>query len=334
MKSRALALVALLILTACVDPLADCPLPEDFDAALVNEVLVPAGGFYSANAANRTHRVYRPVGDPRPELVVHLPGHGNEPGNQTMLLQTAAFAGFRAIGLVWTNATLVASDCTTAADFNDCLETTRDDRGFGADPESVERELADLLTALHNDYPLDGWGDFLTAGAPNWGDIILTGYSEGGNQGAYMAKQVAFHSVILISGGGNFGTPPPNTTGVDPIADWLTQPGATPGDDQFALYHEGEPFAADYAVAYDAIGIPNPGFSRVAEDQIIGWPDFGYASRLVVYDLTAPVNPATYPNCDPHGTTVPDGCLDYGLGGTTYDLLKAHLYLFCRAGNR
>ena len=156
---------------------------------------------------------------------------------------------------------------------------------------------------------------------------------EGGNQAAYMAKQVAFHSVILMSGGGNFGTPPPNATG-DPVADWLTQPGATPGDDHFALYHQGETFSADYQVAYDAIGLPAPGFSRVAEDQVLGWPDFNYAARLEVHDLTAPLNPAGYPRCDPHGTTVPDACLDFGLGDPTYDLLKAHLYLFCRARNR
>jgi len=321
------------LLSACANPLANCPLPEDFNAALVSEVRNPSGGFYSANAANRTHRVYRPSGAPHPKLVVHLPGHSNEPENQTMLLETAAFAGFRAIGLVWTNGTLVSDDCATATDFNGCLKTTRDDRGFGSGPESVERELVDLLTALDTDYPLDGWGGFLTAGVPAWDAIILSGYSEGGNQGAYMAKQVAFHSVILISGGGNFGSPPPNSTG-DPIAAWLTKPGATPGDDHFALYHEGETFAADYVGAYDAIGVPSISFSRVAEDQITGWPDFGLASRLVVHDLTAPVNPATYPRCDAHGTTVPNSCLDFGLGGTTYDLLKAHLYLFCRAGNR
>lgn len=322
-----------ILLSACVNPLAGCPLPEDFDAALVSEVRNLSGGFYSANAADRTHRVYRPSGVPRAELVVHLPGHSNEPEDQTMLLETAAFAGFRAIGLVWTNGTLVANDCATATDFNDCLETTRDERGFGSNSESVQSELVNLLTALNTDYPLDGWGNFLSAGVPAWNVITLTGYSEGGNQGAYMAKQVAFHSVILISGGGNFGSPPPNTSG-DPVADWLTQAGATPGDDHFALYHEREPFAADYVGAYDAIGVPSISFSRVAEDQITGWPDFGLASRLVVYDLTAPVNPATYPQCDPHGTTVPNACLDFGLGGTTYDLLKAHLYLFCRAGNR
>jgi hypothetical protein len=334
MKPRALAVVALLLLlSACVEPLADCPLPEDFDAALLAEVRTPAGGFYPANAPGRSHRVYRPTADPRPELVVHLPGLSNEPENQTLLLEAAAFTGFRAIGLVWTNGTLVASDCEFAADFNDCLETTRDERGFAPDPESVQSELAVLLAALDVDYPLDGWGDFLTAGIPDWDEIVLTGYSEGGNQGAYMAKQVAFHSVILISGGGNFGTPPPNTTG-DPIADWLTQPGATRGDDHFAMYHEREPFAADYVGAYDTIGVPSISFSRVAEDQVTGWPDFGLASRLVVHDLSAPVNPATYPNCDPHGTTVPDACMDYGLGETTYDLFKARIYLFCRAGNR
>jgi hypothetical protein len=327
-----------LLLSACVSPYTDCPLPEAFGVSTFSEVLTPAGDYYPSNLVDpsnltRTHRVYRPTAAPRAELVVHLPGHGNEPENQTKLLQTAAFAGFRAIGLVWSNETLAASDCATAADFNDCLETTRDERGFSTDAGSVQRELTDLLTTLNNDYPADGWGDFLSSGVPAWDKIILAGYSEGANQGAYMAKQVEFKSVVLISGGGNFGVPPPNTSG-DPVADWMTQSGATPGYDHIALYHQGEPFAADYPVAYDAIGLGSVTFSRVPEDQVTGWPDFVFATRLEVHDLTAPVNPVNYPLCDPHGSTVPDTCLDYGLGEATYDLLKAHTYLFCFAASR
>lgn len=329
-----LAVVALaVLLSACVDPFANCPLPENFDAALTTEVRNLSGGFYSSNAANRTHRIYRPSAPARPELVVHLPGLTNEPENQTKLIQTAAYAGFRAIALVWRNGTLVANDCATAADFNGCLDATRTERGFGSDPESVQNELVTLLTALNTDYPLDGWADFLNGGLPAWDKIILTGYSEGGNQGAFMAKQVRFKSVILISGGGNFGVPPPNSSG-DPIAAWLTGVGATSGNDHFVLYHTGEPFAADYVVAYDAIGVIGSSFSRVAEDQTVGWPDFGLAARLVVHNLTAPLNPVNYPRCDPHGSTVPDTCLDFGLGAPTYDLMKAHTYLFCLAGSR
>jgi hypothetical protein len=282
----------------------------------------------------RTHRVYSPSGTPRDELVVHLPGHGNEPGNQVKLLQTAAFAGFRAIGLVWSNETLVSDDCATAVDFNDCLETTRDERGFGSSAGSVQFELTELLTALAADYPADGWGDFLVASEPAWSKIILAGYSEGANQAAYMAKQVEYKSVVLISGGGNFGVPPPNSV-TDPVADWLTVAGATPGYDHIVMYHEGEPFAAAYPVAYDAIGVGTQTFSRVPEDQVTGWPNFVLATRLEVHYLTTPVDPTNYPRCaDPHGSTVPDTCLDYGLGEATYDLLKAHTYMFCFAGSR
>ncbi len=331
---RALSAIAVsLVLSACASPYTNCPLPETFNASLFNEVLTPSGDYYPSNLATRTHRIYRPSGAPRPELVVHLPGHGNEPENQTKLPQTASFAGFRAIGLVWLNETLVSDECASEADFNGCLESMRTDRGFGADAGSVQRELTDLLTALNADYAADDWGDFLVSGAPAWDKIILTGYSEGANQGAFMAKQVEFKSVVLISGGGNFGVPPPNSE-TDPVADWLTQPGATPGYDHIAMYHEGEPFAAAYPVAYDAIGLGPQTFSRVPEDQTTSWPDFVFASRLEVHDLTSPVNPADYPQCDPHGSTVPDTCLDYGLGQTTYDLLKAHTFLFCFAGSR
>lgn len=320
------------MLAACAYPYTDCPLPQDFNESLVIEVLNPSGSQYSANAPGRQHRVYRPSGTPRAQLVMHLPGHDNEPGNQTMLLKTAAFAGYRAIGLVWTNATLAADDCSGAgsnAAFNDCLESTRDERGFGTGSESVQNELADLLAALDADHPTDGWGGFLVGGVPDWSNIILDGYSEGGNQTAYMAKQVAYYNVILISGGGNFGVPPPNASG-DPVADWMTQPGATPGGRHLALYNVGEPFASDYATAYDVIGVPTSTFERVPEDQGTGWPDFDKASRLKVDALTSPVsNP--YPLCDPHGTTVPDSCLDYGLGESTYDLMKAHLHLYCMA---
>jgi hypothetical protein len=320
-------------LLACASPYADCPLPETFDVSLFDEVQTPSGNYYPSNLNTRTHRVYKPSAAPRPELVVHLPGHGNEPENQTKLVQTAAFAGFRAIGLVWSNETLAADDCTSDPNFNDCLETTRTERGFGAGVGSVQRELTDLLTALDTDYPADGWGDFLDSGVPDWDKIILAGYSEGANQGAFMAKQVEFKSVVLISGGGNFGVPPPNSM-TDPLADWLIQPGATPGYDHIALYHEGEPFAAAYPVAYDAIGLGTLSFARVPEDQTTGWPDFLFASRLEAHFLTSPVNPTDYPQCEPHGSTVPDTCLDYGLGQATYDLLKAHTYLFCFAGSR
>lgn len=334
-RSRStLVLAALpLLLAACVDPYANCPLPENFNTALISEVRNLSGGFYAAQAADRTHRVYRPSAAPRPELVVHLPGLTNEPGNQVKLLETAAYAGFRAIGLVWRNGTLVSSDCTTAVDFNACLSDTRTERGFGSDAESIQSELTTLLNSLHADYPLDGWGDFLSGGLPAWGKIILSGYSEGGNQAAFMAKQVRFNSVVLISGGGNFGTPPPNTSG-QPLAAWLSLPGATSGADHFALYHTGEPFAADYVAAYDAIGIIASSFSPVPQNQVVGWPDFGLAARLVVDNLTSPANPTNYPRCDPHGSTVPDTCLDFGLGAATYDLMKAHTYLFCLAGSR
>lgn len=321
------------LLSACVDPFSDCPLPENFDAALVTEVHNPSGGHYSSAAANRYHRIYRPSASARPQLVVHLPGLSNEPENHTQLIKTAAYTGFRAIALVWRNETLASDDCATAADFNVCLDATRTERGFGGDAQSVQSELATVLSALNADHPLDGWADFLNGGLPAWEKIILTGYSEGGNQSAFMAKQVRFNSVILISGGGNFGVPPPNSTG-DPIADWLNRAGATSGSDHFVLYHTGEPFSADYVAAYDAIGVTASSFSRVPEDQTPGWPGFGLAARLVVHNLTTPANPVNYPRCDPHGSTVPDSCLDFGLGAPTYDLMKAHTYLFCLAGSR
>jgi hypothetical protein len=321
------------LLSACAYPFTDCPLPRDFNDSLVIEVLNQSGSQYSSNVAGRQHRAYRPSGTPRAQLVVHLPGHGNEPGNQTMLVKTAAFAGYRAIGLVWTNDTLVSEDCAGEVNdtaFNDCLESTRNERGFGTSPGSVQHELVDLLAALDADHPSDGWGAYLVAGVPDWSRIILDGYSEGGNQAAYMAKQVAFYNVILISGGGNFGIRPPNASG-DPVADWMTQPGATLGGRHYAIYNVGEPFASDYATAYDVLGIPTSVFLRVPEDQGAGWPDFDKTSRLKVYALTSPTS-SPYPKCDPHGTTVPDSCLDYGLGESTYDLMKAHLFLYCMAG--
>ncbi|MBM3341050.1 MAG: hypothetical protein FJY56_02910 [Betaproteobacteria bacterium] len=70
------------------------------------------------------------------------------------------------------------------------------------------------------------------------------------------------------------------------------------------------------------------------QNQVVGWPDFGLASRLIVDNLTSPANPVNYPRCDPHGSTVPDACLDFGLGAATYDLMKAHIHLFCLAGSR
>ena len=84
------------------------------------------------------HRVYVPDGTAQqPPAVVFLPGSGMEPEKHDLVLQMAAYAGYRTIGLAYDNVGMVATLCGTPTCAEDCGERLHIERITGQDVSPV-----------------------------------------------------------------------------------------------------------------------------------------------------------------------------------------------------
>jgi len=278
----------------------------------------------------------------RDELVVFYQGSKQEPENHRNILSTAAYAGFRVVG-VQTQSTpkpLVECNENHPDQYDACVASMHRAKIYGSehadflsvtDDKSVVGRTHEALVDLEERFPGEGWSAYfepLPDGAVDhenyihWDKVILSGFSQGAQKTAVLAIDHWLDGVVVISG-------PPDDT------DWVT-PGATPTCAWWALHHADEDWSDYHGFNYDILGFaepvdhPSEPLPEALCDE--AWPPYQGSQRLV--SALRAADSCTSP--DPaHGSMANDVCMnvDEGEPGDPFALFRTYLYAYCAAGH-
>jgi hypothetical protein len=152
---------------------------------------------------------YNPTlqGSFRHVLIVYLPGSFDNPLNTLLFPSYAANNGFHAVSLKYENRVAAKSACGSSTD-SLCFSKYRQEIVTGTDvsdevdvdsTNSIENRLVKLLIYLDNNYPSEGWGQYIENGQPIWSKIIVAGHSQGGGHAAYMGLSKPLNRVLMFS---------------------------------------------------------------------------------------------------------------------------------------
>lgn len=194
---------------------------------------------------------------PDTELVVMMTGTGGRPEYMAPIINFAADQGYRAVGVSFPTRPAVVQVCATRPD-PDCSGDFRRKRLYGEGDfaliddvlnETIVHRLTLLLRHLDRTHPDEGWGAYLRGDKPDWSRIIVSGQSQGAGMAAYIAKRELVARAVLFS------SPWDYSPGPTPAA-WLDDPGVTPPDRWYGVYHRDETAADLLARSYAILGIP------------------------------------------------------------------------------
>ncbi len=237
-------------------------------------------------------------------LFLFLVGTGGKPENQQLILKTGAACGYHAIGLMYPNTPSVGSLCGNSTDA-EAFWNARREILTGQDlsalvsissTECLEHRLAALLSHLAAAYPNEGWGEFLSAGQPDWARVTVGGHSQGGGHAAVLGKLHPVARVVCLSSPADWqnlpGTP----------ATWYTKPGATPPERVYGFSHLLDELVAwpQLTLIWTALGLDAFGVS-VSVDGVAA--PYASTHRLTTSlpHATAPLYPSPF-----HSATVVD----------------------------
>jgi hypothetical protein len=191
-------------------------------------------------------------------LAVFMPGTAGKPEFGLTILKAIAAQGYRVIGLQYENVPAVVQLCTDDPD-PDCASDFREMRLLGtgksktvsnSPAESIVGRLVSALRYLDRTAPAEHWGRYLKGNEPRWGEILLSGQSQGAGMAAWIAKRHAVRRVVLFSS-------PWDTTGRDNHpAPWLSERSATSPSRWQAAYNSRENTAALIQAGYAALRVP------------------------------------------------------------------------------
>ncbi len=255
----------------------------------------------STDAPCGAHRVYVPAASvtPREPLVVFLPGSSMTPSSHDLVLKTAAYAGYRTIGLSYDSTNNVDSLCSTffgthrACFLGECYASKRDEiiLGIDLDPDldvqpadSILERLFTLLAGLYVDDMSDGVNDHgwdayfsplyevpfpIRASNVAWDNIIIAGFSQGSGHAARISKEYLVHGTIMIDGPGDMcyeGWPAELVP-----APWMDGPDASAGTPRYGAMHAmwSDEFGLDdgqVPPTWEAMGLPEDGLVVVDPD--------------------------------------------------------------------
>jgi len=196
-------------------------------------------------------------------LFVFLPGTWSRPAAYQRILDAAAQAGYKAIGLEYPNDTLdptasaVAQICLRNPD-PACSADVRDVRVLGGSADGVvvapadglQNRLETLLAYLAEQQPTEGWDRFLIDGHVAWDLVAVGGHSQGAGMAAFLAKRHEVARVVLWSGPADY------VLATHSLAPWLSAPSATPPDRWYGLVHRDEAGEGRLLTAYRVLGVP------------------------------------------------------------------------------
>ncbi|MFY0564712.1 BPSS1187 family protein [Archangium lansingense] len=287
---------------------------------------------------------------PRAPLVVFLPGTHMEPDKHDLVLATAAYAGYRTIGLSYENRVSVKDACSGANPCgNDCQGLARMEAVLGTDVsseaniergDSVLERLYRVLEYLDANDPAGGWSSYYVPTAGNitsasivWSQIIISGFSQGAGHAALISRKMQVHGLFIIDGGNDTCN---GAAGPLP-AEWTTLlPDASSGRRKYGVTHRrNEPMPYAPSATWQALGLGTSGTSLDGT----GW------GRSVID--TIPPMPFSYTNqsfakppaqCSEHTSMARDECMPANLSAAAIAatapgsrLFAPYLRRFCYA---
>lgn len=300
-------------------------------------------------------------GDLNDELVVFLPGGGQNPANLGWFGQAAAFAGYRTIGLAYEGDSLENACGSLSGDaHSECVRLFRRDVILGTPSapagvtdvhraNSAEQRLLDALAHLDTTYPNDGWDQYSNGATPEYDKIIIAGYSLGSGHAAFWARIEAFAGAVTLSGPTDSSCVPFSfDRNLHPglfyplgctvaMARWIRDEApATPGTRRYGAFHAAEAtFGKLDAIirAWDNFGLPRPPGEHLTLD-VTGGYDF--ASRtpwpLAGDEHRFSFNTEVPQNCSGHQAAAADSCLEIDAGSGLPQVFPLYMQMFCGAG--
>ncbi len=242
---------------------AQSPLATDSDRVLY--LVRPAETDPGIDHFLKDHYVMYHRGVPQNgKLFLFLPGTWASPRLYQLVLDQAARAGYKAVGLEYPDGTpdpdasAVGQICVRDPD-PACAARVRQARVGGGDagrevrvtrPNSIESRLTKLLAFLGREHPSDGWGAFLTENSVNWTRVAVGGHSQGAGMAAFIGKRHTVARVALWSGPADY------VLATHSLAPWVSEPSATSPVLWYGMIHQDEPGAQRLLAAYSALGIP------------------------------------------------------------------------------
>lgn len=181
----------------------------------------------------------QPAATARGKLFVFLPATGGTPVRYLSILRLGAARGYHSIGLNYPNAVSVGELCVFSDDA-DCHGKVRHEVITGEDSSalgsvlpanSIVNRLQKLLHYLHQQFPNEGWGQYLDGGQIVWSKITLAGHSQGGGHAGMMSKLFAMDRTVYFSSPIDWRVP-----GNEP-ASWTALPNLTSAVRQFGFLH-------------------------------------------------------------------------------------------------
>jgi hypothetical protein len=255
-------------------------------------------------------------------LFVFLSGSSGQPANNQRILEIAARAGYRSVGLAYVNDISIDNRCQGKP--GDCPGLVRLENLDGIDrsayieverANSIEHRLIRLLQTLSARYPGEGWDAYLVGESIQWERIVIAGFSQGGGEASLIAGEHLVARAASVDFGGDLvGDSRLNVA----AAPWLAEPRVTPPERQFSILHQANHHEAK-GLYHDAIGITAFGPSVLAEAAA---PPYGWTHTLLTNVL-----PATGSYADAHVSMANDRIMAVDENGTPL-LADAYYYMF------
>jgi len=219
------------------------------------------------NFDKTAHLVIFPTSVRKNQLFVFLSGSYGKPRAQQLVLEEAAKLGYHAIGLSYPNSWTVEQLCLGSSDVN-CYEQVRSEIIEGVDhsetlainpPDSIENRLVKLFVYLNQQYPEQGWLQYLEGESPKWANIVVAGHSQGGGHAAMIGKKNLVARVIML------GAPADYSQVLNTPAPWLSTPNETPADRYYGFVHLQDQGFEKIQQAWEILGLVGP---QVNVDQV------------------------------------------------------------------
>ncbi|HEY0613309.1 MAG TPA: hypothetical protein VGC96_01665 [Candidatus Elarobacter sp.] len=219
--------------------------------------VLPAATDPAISNAFDAHLAIAPSPATSPLLVVFLPGTNGTPAGYTRIAGVAAAAGAHAIGLSYPDTSALLQDC---GDDPDCYLPIRLQKFDGilrspvdavAPADAILNRLTKLLLYLDAHFPGEGWGAFVSGGAPVWSSIVVAGHSQGAGEAAAIAKVVRVARVAQFSGTVDAVV---TARGTLAPATWVSPAGATPASAFYGFDHTADQFYAKIRIDWTALG--------------------------------------------------------------------------------
>ncbi|MEN0045710.1 MAG: hypothetical protein AAF806_01490 [Bacteroidota bacterium] len=186
------------------------------------------------------HYIYIPEGTAQNLLFVFLPGTGAAPENYQLISEEAANLGLHVVNLSYQNdispngpfQCFFSSDITCHGRFRaEIFDGIDRSNLVNVTPaNSTQNRLLKILQYLDQNFPTEGWGQYLSNGEIVWSKIKLGGHSQGGNHAGYIGKIVELERSLMFAS--NDWLPVLGRT-----AAWMSADGLTPPTRYFSFAH-------------------------------------------------------------------------------------------------